>query len=114
MATASGNRQSLESATRNGINALEQAYMGVDRCKNDVETTKLSLTTGYQGSDGGRFQSLVTAWEAKATTILKSLEEMIETLNETLREQGLQQGSANTKVEQAYQEAQGVYDQLTG
>ncbi|CAM5235467.1 hypothetical protein [Streptomyces fumanus] len=107
-------RQSEESATRNGIQALEMAFSGITRCAQDVESTRMTLSSHYQGADGGSFQSLVKAWEDQAAVILKNVEDMIDKLNETLRENGLQQGASNETIERTYQESQAVFDSLVG
>ncbi len=109
-----GMQQSEESATRNGVQALEMAFNGVLRCRQDVETTKTNLMTHYQGSDGGAFRNLVTSWEEKADVILRNVQDMIETLNETLTEHGRQQGSSNDSINQAYAQSNSVFDALAG
>ena len=39
---------------------------------------------------------------------------MIETLNETLRAQGVQQGSANDAIQQAYDRSDAIFNALAG
>ncbi|ADI05032.1 hypothetical protein ACFV2X_23720 [Streptomyces sp. NPDC059679] len=112
--SANGMQQSEESATRNGIQALEMAFSGVMKCRQDVESTKSNLMTHYKGSDGGAFRDLVTSWEEKADVILTNVQDMIETLNQTLVEQGKQQGSSNEAINQAYSQSDAVFDTLTG
>lgn len=112
--SANGMQQSEESATRNGIQALEMAISGVMKCRQDVESTKNNLMTHYKGSDGGAFRDLVTSWEEKADVILTNVQDMIETLNQTLVEQGKQQGSSNEAINQAYSQSDAVFDTLTG
>ncbi|MDT0545054.1 MULTISPECIES: hypothetical protein [Streptomyces] len=112
--SANGMQQSEESATRNGIQALEMAFSGVMKCRQDVESTKNNLMTHYKGSDGGAFRDLVTSWEEKADVILTNVQDMIETLNQTLVEQGKQQGSSNEAINQAYSQSDAVFDTLTG
>ncbi|MFJ4152950.1 hypothetical protein ACIP10_36010 [Streptomyces galbus] len=107
-------RQSEESATRNGIQALEMAFSGIARSSQDVESTRMTLSSHYQGADGGAFQNLVKAWEAQAAIILKNVEDMVDRLNETLRENGLQQGANNESIERNYQQSQAVFDSLVG
>ncbi|MFE0489228.1 hypothetical protein [Streptomyces griseoaurantiacus] len=109
-----GMQQSEESATRNGVQALEMAYSGVLKCRQDVEATKTNLMTHYKGSDGGAFRDLVTSWEEKADIILVNVQDMIETLNQTLREHGKQQGSSNEAINQAYAQSDAVFDALAG
>jgi early secretory antigenic target protein ESAT-6 len=109
-----GMQQSEETATRNGIQALELAFSGVLKSRQDVENTKNTLMSHYKGGDGGAFKDLVTAWEAQADVILTNLQSMIDTLNETLREQGRQQGSANEQINQQYSQSEAVFDTLVG
>ncbi|MEU3516883.1 hypothetical protein ABZ770_16610 [Streptomyces sp. NPDC006654] len=109
-----GMRQSEESATRNGIQALEMAYSGVLRSRQDVESTRVNLSAHYQGRDGGAYQNLIKDWEAQADIILKNVQDMIDALNETLVEQGRQQGASNETIERAYQQSQAVFDTLAG
>lgn len=111
---ANGMQQSEERATRNGIQSLELAFSGVLKSRQDVEGTKNTLMSYYKGSDGGAFKDLVTAWEAQADVILRNLQEMIDTLNETLRQQGLQQGSSNEQINQAYAQSDAIFDTLVG
>lgn len=112
--SGNGMQASEENATRNGIQALEMAFSGVLKCRQDVENTKNTLMTHYKGSDGGAFKDLVTSWEEKADVILTNVQDMIETLNQTLAEQGKQQGSSNEAINQAYSESDAVFDTLTG
>jgi hypothetical protein len=109
-----GMQQSEESATRNGVQALEMGYNGVMRCRQDVETTKTNLMTHYQGSDGGAFRDLVTSWEEKADIILKNVQDIIDSLNETLTQHGKQQGSSNEDINHAYAQSNSVFDTLAG
>ncbi|KAF2775047.1 hypothetical protein STPH1_7234 [Streptomyces sp. OM5714] len=107
-------QQSEENATRNGVQALETAFSGVLRCRQDVEATKTTLMLHYKGSDGGAFKDLVTSWEEKADVILKNVQDMIETLNQTLAEHGKQQGSSNQAINEAYAQSDAVFDALAG
>lgn len=109
-----GLQQSSVTATRNGIQALEMAYTGIQKCVSDVEATKFNLSSGYKGKDGGAFQTLITAWEEQAAVILKNVQDMVDALNQTLTAQGLQQGSSSDSINQAYQQSQSVFDTLTG
>ncbi|MEW1724896.1 hypothetical protein [Streptomyces sp. NPDC093109] len=111
--SVNGMQRSEETATRNGIQALEMAFSGVLKCRQDVETTKTNLMTHYKGSDGAAFTSLVTSWEEKADVILTNVQDMIETLNQTLVEQGKQQGSSNDAINQAYSQSDSIFDELT-
>lgn len=111
---AQGMQQSQENATRNGIQALESAFSGVLRCRQDVEATRFNLSSGYKGSDGGAFGKLIESWEQQADIILRNVEDMVQALNETLTAQGKQQGSSNENINQAYSQSQGVFDTLTG
>ncbi|NJQ02991.1 hypothetical protein [Streptomyces zingiberis] len=112
--SVNGMQQSEENATRNGVQALEMAFTGVLKCRQDVENTKNNLMTHYKGSDGGAFRDLVAAWEEKADVILTNVQDMIETLNQTLTEHGKQQGSSVDSINQAYRESDSVFDALTG
>jgi early secretory antigenic target protein ESAT-6 len=107
-------QKSEENATRNGIQALEMAYSGVLRCRQDVEATRFSLSTAYQGSDGGAFGKLIKEWEDQADIILQNVEDMVTALNATLAEHGLQQGSSNEAINAAYGKSTQVFDALTG
>ena len=49
MTTPTGKQQSEEQATRNGVTALEQAFAGVQRCRQDVDNMKNTLSSGYAG-----------------------------------------------------------------
>ncbi|MFI2378269.1 hypothetical protein ACH5AO_24890 [Streptomyces sp. NPDC018964] len=109
-----GMQQSEESATRNGVQALEMAFTGIVKCRQDVEATKTNLMTAYKGSDGGAFRDLVTAWEEKADIILTNVQDMIDTLNQTLTEHGKQQGASVDAINREYAQSDAVFDQLTG
>jgi early secretory antigenic target protein ESAT-6 len=109
-----GMQQSQESSTRNGVQALEMAFSGIVKCRQEVENTKANLMSHYKGSDGGAFKDLVTAWEEKADVILTNVQDMIDTLNQTLTEHGKQQGSSNESINQAYAESDAVFDALAG
>ncbi|MCX4966945.1 hypothetical protein OHA98_19340 [Streptomyces sp. NBC_00654] len=113
MAT-NGMQQSDESATRNGIQALEMAFTGITKCSQDVQNTKNNLMSHYKGSDGKAFVDLVTAWEEKAEVIMVNVQDMIETLNHTLAEHGKQQGSAVDSINQEYARSDSVFDALRG
>ncbi|WP_414720698.1 hypothetical protein [Streptomyces sp.] len=106
-------RQSEENATRNGIQALQMAFNGILKSRQDVESTRHGLSSYYKGSDGAAYQELVIKWEEQADVILKNVEDMVEALNETLAEQGRQQGSANTAIQQQYNQSESVFDTLT-
>ncbi|MGW6460626.1 hypothetical protein ACWF94_32665 [Streptomyces sp. NPDC055078] len=107
-------RQSEESATRNGIQALEMAFTGVTKCRQDVENTRNNLMAHYKGADGGSFMRLVEAWEAKCDVILFNVQDMIEALNNTLVEHGKQQGSSVDEINKAYTESDAIFDTLRG
>ncbi|MER5936922.1 hypothetical protein ABT121_06310 [Streptomyces sp. NPDC001928] len=102
--------QQTEGDTRNGINALEQAFSAVQRSRQEVENTKYQV--GMGGSTGGKYQELLTKWDNQAEVISRNLKEMIDELNNTLRESGLTEGSTNDTVNQAYQQSQSVFDTL--
>jgi len=109
---ANGTQQSQVQATKNGINALEQAFTGVTKSRQDVESTRQNLASGYRGSDGGAFGQLVNDWEEKCDVILGNLRDMVDKLNTTLSKQQQQQGSSNDQINQAYNQAQSVFNAL--
>ncbi|WP_327113385.1 hypothetical protein OG206_07110 [Streptomyces sp. NBC_01341] len=95
---ASNGQQSSEKATRNGINALQQAYSGVQRSKQDVDTTRGGLDNAFQGSDGSAYSQLLQAWDEKANVILRNLNDMITQLNNTLIQHSKVQGASNDAI----------------
>jgi early secretory antigenic target protein ESAT-6 len=107
-------QQSTVSATKNGINALEQAFTGITKIRQDVESTRYNLASGYKGSDGKLFGDLVNNWEQQADVILSNLRDMIDKLNQTLTSQHQQQGSSNDQINQAYNQSQSVFNTLHG
>jgi early secretory antigenic target protein ESAT-6 len=107
-------QQSEVRATKSGITALEMAFSGVTKCRQDVESTRTNLASGYKGSDGKSFQDLVTSWESQCDIVLKNLQDMIHTLDSTLASQHQQQGSSNDSVNQAYNQSVSVFDTLAG
>ncbi|GGZ00851.1 hypothetical protein [Streptomyces poonensis] len=109
-----GMQQSEERATRNGVQALEQAFSGIQNCRQDVENMKHNLASGLKGSDGKAYQDLLKLWDDQAEVISTNVRDMIETLNETLRAQGLAQGSSNEAINQAYSGSQAIFDALKG
>ncbi|MEV0405339.1 hypothetical protein [Actinoallomurus sp. NPDC050550] len=111
---ASGMQQSEATATRNGVNALEQAFTGITKIRQDVEATRFNLASGYKGSDGKLFGDLVNNWEQQADVILTNLRDMVDKLNQTLAAQHKQQGSSNDQINRAYSQAQGVFNALHG
>ncbi|MET9442311.1 hypothetical protein [Streptomyces sp. NPDC006610] len=109
-----GFQQSEEQATRNGIQALESAFTGVQNCRQDVENMKFNLASGLKGSDGKAFQDLLKLWDDQAEIISRNVRDMVDTLNETLRVQGLTQGSNNESINNAYTQSQSIFDALQG
>ncbi|GAB3976069.1 hypothetical protein GCM10029978_061890 [Actinoallomurus acanthiterrae] len=109
-----GMQQSEVRSTKNGVQALEMAYTGITKIKQDVEATRFNLASGYKGSDGQAFQDLVNSWEQQADVILKNLQDMVDKLNQTLTAQHQQQGSSNDQINQGYQQAQAVFNALHG
>ncbi|MER5436095.1 hypothetical protein [Streptomyces sp. NPDC002588] len=107
-------QQSNEQATRNGIQALESAFSGILKSRQDVDNTRATLSTGYQGSDGGQFGGLLKQWDEQCDSILRSLEDMVDKLNQSLTQHGKTQGSSNEAINSAYNQAQAAYDQLIG
>jgi uncharacterized protein YukE len=105
-------QQSEVRATKNGVNALEQAFSGITKIRQDVEATRHNLASGYKGSDGGAFGDLVNGWEQKCDVILGNLRDMVDKLNVTLQKQHAQQNSSNEQINQAYNQAQSVFDAL--
>ncbi|MGW2014587.1 hypothetical protein [Streptomyces sp. NPDC001927] len=113
-ATVGNGQQSEEGATRNGIQALELAFSGIVKCRQDVDSTRSGLGTGYGGSDGGQFGGLLEQWGDQTEVILANLQDMIEKLNMSLVEHGKAQGSANEAINQAYSQSQSAFDQMMG
>jgi uncharacterized protein YukE len=115
MAAQPGNGQmSNEQATRNGIQALESAFTGIQKSRQDVDSTASTLASGYQGSDGAQYTQLLAQWDGQANIILKNLQDMINQLNTTLQQHGKTQGSSNDAINQAYSQADSIFDQLAG
>lgn len=111
---AGNGQQSNEQATRNGIQALESAFSGILKSRQDVDQTRATLSSGYQGSDGGQFGSLLKQWDDQCNSILRSLEDMVDKLNQSLSQHGKTQGSSNESINQAYSASQAAFDQLAG
>lgn len=107
-------QQSSVTATKNGINSLEQAFTGITKIRQDVESTRFNLASGYKGSDGKLFGDLVNNWEQQADVILGNLRDMIDKLNHTLTAHHQQQGSSNDQINQAYSQSQAVFEALHG
>ncbi|WP_217145786.1 hypothetical protein [Streptomyces sp. AC627_RSS907] len=107
-------QQSEEQATRNGIMALEMAFSAVLRCQQDVQSTSGNLANAYQGADGGGFQKLLAQWDGHVDTILKNMDQMVDELNNTLKDNQLMQGSANEAIDAAYSRSTSVFDALNG
>ncbi|GGS53528.1 hypothetical protein AB0E75_25250 [Streptomyces griseoviridis] len=107
-------QQSEERATRNGITALETAFTAVLRCQQDVQSTSGNLATAYQGADGGAFQKLLEQWDGHVDIILKNMDQMVDELNNTLKDNQLMQGSANEAIDGAYARSTSVFDALNG
>ncbi|MDG9706294.1 hypothetical protein [Streptomyces sp. DH37] len=106
--------QSSETATRNGIQALEMAYSGIFKCRQDVTDTRVGLNPHLGGAIGAKYDNLIRKWEDKADLILNALESMVNELNETLRVYGLQEGSSLENIDQQYAQDEEVFDALTG
>ncbi|MGW0855111.1 hypothetical protein [Streptomyces sp. NPDC002690] len=111
---AGNGQQSSEHATRNGIQALEMAFSGIFRSRQDVEATRHHLASGYRAEDGAAFGELIREWEGKVDTILRNLEGMIDKLNTSLSEHQKAQGSSREEINAAYKQSESVFDQLTG
>ncbi|MYQ82179.1 hypothetical protein GTY51_00430 [Streptomyces sp. SID4936] len=105
-------QQSSESSTRNGIQALEAAYSGILKSRQDVDNTRNNLSKGYQGSDGGQYGALLKQWDDQVNIILRNLEDMVDKLNTSLVEHGKTQGSSNDAINQAYSASQKAFDDL--
>ncbi|GAA2348829.1 WXG100 family type VII secretion target [Streptomyces sp. NPDC004959] len=114
MAGAGARQQSLASATQNGVTALDSAFNGVQNCRQDVENMKHNLSSGYAGSDGGAFQNLLDRWDQQAEIISKNLRDMITTLEETMRAQGIQQAQSNEAIQQQSNRADEIFNSLAG
>jgi hypothetical protein len=111
---AGDGQQSSESSTRNGIQALESAFSGIMKIRQDVDSTRSTLGSGYQGSDGGQYGQLLGQWDGQCNVILKNLEDVIDRLNQSLTEHHKTQGSSNDQINQAYNASQSAFDQLAG
>ncbi|MFF7334899.1 hypothetical protein ACIQU5_11985 [Streptomyces sp. NPDC090306] len=111
---AGDGQQSSEQSTRNGIQSLESAFSGIMKIRGDVDSTRSTLGSGYQGSDGGQYGQLLTQWDNQCNVILKNLEDVIDRLNQSLAEHQKTQGSSNDSINQAYNSAQSAFDQLVG
>jgi uncharacterized protein YukE len=111
---AGDGQQSNEQSTRNGIQALESAFSGIMKSRQDVDSTRATLSSGYQGSDGGAFGDLLVKWDDQANIILKNLQDMIDKLNTSLVEHNKTQGSSNEAINAAYQQSDSIFNQLTG
>ncbi|MFJ3667468.1 hypothetical protein ACIPSE_13540 [Streptomyces sp. NPDC090106] len=109
---ASGVQQSSESAMAKGILALEMARDGVRRCRQDVQDTRGKLSASYQGSDGREFGNLLDKWDAQCAIILRSLQEMIDRLYDSLEAHGVTQEAAVEAVAQAKARAEAAFAQL--
>ncbi|MFF7361759.1 hypothetical protein [Streptomyces sp. NPDC008125] len=107
-------QQSSEQSTRNGIQALESAFSGILKSRQDVDATRATLSSGYQGSDGGQFGQLLKQWDDQANVILRNLEDMVDKLNQSLAQHNKTQGSSNDSINQAYTQSQSAFDQLAG
>ncbi|MEV6170821.1 hypothetical protein AB0L99_21630 [Streptomyces sp. NPDC051954] len=107
-----GITQQEESYTRNGINALEQAFAAVQKSRWELENTKNNV--GLGGSTGRSYDELLQLWDDQAEIISRNLQSMIDELNNTLRESGKTVGSANEQVNMEYQQSQSVFNALQG
>ncbi|MFF4579875.1 hypothetical protein [Streptomyces sp. NPDC001389] len=111
---AGGEQQSSELATRNGVQALEMAFSGILRCRQDVDHIAGQLATSYGGTDGSKFGELLRAWDGQANIILKNLESMVEALNMSLKQHNMTQGAADEAINQAYNKSISEFDALYG
>lgn len=107
-------QSSEASATRSGITALQMAFTGVTACRQDVQDTRATLATGYQGQDGAQFGALLDKWDKYAGVILANLTRMDDELNETLRQHGLTQNTAMEQINSQNSASQRVVDELLG
>ncbi|MFJ9031030.1 hypothetical protein ACIRQP_21360 [Streptomyces sp. NPDC102274] len=107
-------QQSNEQATRNGIQALESAFSGILKSRQDVDGTRATLSRGYQGSDGAMYGQLLQQWDQQVNVILKNLEDMIGKLNTSLVEHNKSQGSSNESINQAFSASDAAFQTLTG
>ncbi|MET9888563.1 hypothetical protein ABZZ20_36730 [Streptomyces sp. NPDC006430] len=111
---AGGVQQSNELATRNGVQALEMAYSGILRCRQDVDGIAGQLAASYGGTDGSKFGDLLRAWDGQANVILRNLESMVEALNMSLKQHNMTQGAADEAINQAYNQSLSAFDALRG
>lgn len=106
-------------ATRNGLKALESAKDGVQRCLSDVEETRMTLASGYRGSDGAAYRDLIVRWEKQCERILRNLDTMIEALRTNDAEVNKNQQMSNEAIRNAAAKAGGhdhgpAYNALMG
>ncbi|MCQ9183297.1 hypothetical protein KMT30_30480 [Streptomyces sp. IBSBF 2953] len=111
---AGGGQQSSAQSTRNGIQALEAARNGVTRCRQDVDATRGSLSTAYQGSDGGQFGQLLRMWDEQCGVIQKNLQDMVDALELSMKQHQQTQNAAGEAVIRARTAADSAFQQLTG
>ncbi|MEK8145863.1 hypothetical protein NKH18_45385 [Streptomyces sp. M10(2022)] len=95
------------------MNALEMAFSGIQNSRQDVESMKFNLSSGYKGTDGGAFQELLRKWDSQAEIITRNVRDMIDTLNDTLKHQRHEQSANNDSVQQASNESESVFNALT-
>ncbi|WP_251075627.1 hypothetical protein [Streptomyces sp. ISL-12] len=79
-----------------------------------MQSTSGDLSTAYQGADGGKFQALLAEWDRLVDIIRKNMEQMIDELNNTLRDNQLMQSTATDAIDQQASRAPSVFDALSG
>ncbi|MFE6904676.1 hypothetical protein ACFVFJ_49470 [Streptomyces sp. NPDC057717] len=111
---AGNGQQSNEQSTRNGIRALESAFSGIMKSRQDVDGTRATLSRGYQGSDGGQYGQLLKQWDDQVNIVLKNLEDMIDKLNTSLAEHNKSQGASNDAINHAANASNSAFNTLIG
>ncbi|MEU9397855.1 hypothetical protein AB0D86_48795 [Streptomyces sp. NPDC048324] len=108
-------QQSTTASTTAGINALHSAHQGIQRCKNDVDTTAGNLAVAYSANsaDGREFQNLLTQWDGQAQIILNKLQGLIDRLTQTLQTHNTTQSNNTDMIRTSTSTADSAYNQLT-
>ncbi|WP_121712976.1 hypothetical protein [Streptomyces sp. E5N91] len=79
-----------------------------------MESTRMGLTTGYQGSDGRAYSDLLSEWEVHVGRILQNLEEMIGNLETNAKEVSKNQQAANESIQNVRAKGNATYSALMG
>jgi uncharacterized protein YukE len=109
---AGGVQQSSAQSTRNGIHALESADRGVARCRQDVEATKNNLSVAFRGDDGAEYGMLLRQWDDQCAVIQKNLQDMVEALNQSMKQHQQTQTAAGEAISRAAASQNAIFQQL--